>query len=78
MALPTRSPIGQTTVSILGGENLFRLAELYLDDATQWWRIAYLNDFPGEQPDFIINAADVQRLGGTLQIPTKNLNATWP
>lgn len=76
--LPNRSPTGIKTISIVGGENLYRLAELYLNDATQWWRIAALNDFPGEQPDFIIFVADAQRLGGILQIPAINPNAVWP
>lgn len=76
--LPFRVPTTQVTVQISGGENLFRIAELYLNDATQWWRIAALNGFPGEQPDFIISIADAQRLGGTLQIPPVNPNAIWP
>ena len=76
--LPAVSPAGQQQVQIIGGENLFRLAELYLNDATQWWRIAELNGFPGEQPDFIISVADAQRLNGTLQIPTIDPNVTWP
>lgn len=78
MALPVRSPLGTITVQIVGGENLFRLAEIYLNDATQWWRIAAVNDFPGEQPDFIVSVADAQRLGNTLQIPAINENAIWP
>jgi hypothetical protein len=55
-----------------------RIAELYLGDATQWWRIANVNNFPGEQPDFILTAADAARLGGVLQIPLVNPNAVWP
>lgn len=73
-----RPPITQVTVQIAGGENLFRIAELYLNDATQWYRIADLNSFPGEEPDFIISAADAKRLGGVLQIPPVNPNAVWP
>ena len=76
--LPSRNPTGIISVSIIGGENMFRLAELYLGDATQWWRIAYLNDFPGEAPDFIVSTADVTRLNGSLQIPAVNTNAVWP
>lgn len=76
--LPTRDPTGTRSVQIVGGENLYRLAELYLNDATQWWRLAALNDFPGEQPDFVISSSDAKRLGGTLQIPPINPNAVWP
>lgn len=76
--LPIRSPQGTLTIQVVGGENLFRLAELYLNDATQWWRIAAVNNFPGEQPDFILSVADAQRLGNTLQIPAINDNAVWP
>ncbi len=32
-------------VSVTGG-NLFQLAAVYLDDATQWVRIAALNNIP--------------------------------
>ena len=78
LQLPQVQPTGIQTIQVLGGENLFRIAELYLGDATQWWRIAYLNGFPGEAPDFILGAADAQRLGGVLQIPSVNPNATWP
>jgi len=77
-SLPPRFPTTQRTVQIVGGENLYRLAELYLGDATQWWRLAAVNDFPGEQPDFIISVADAERLGGTLKIPVFNPNAVWP
>lgn len=77
-AVPQRNPSARRSVQIVGGENLYRIAELYLNDATQWWRIAALNNYPGEQPDFIISANDAQRLGGTLLIPPVNLNAVWP
>lgn len=77
-SIPKRSPTTQRTVQIVGGENLFRIAELYLDDATQWWRLAEINDFPGEQPDFVITPQDAQRLGGALKIPVLNPNAVWP
>lgn len=76
--IPPRSPTTQRTVSIIGGENLYRLAELYLGDATQWWRLAAVNDFPGEQPDFIITSSDAERLNNQLLIPVFNPNATWP
>lgn len=78
IALPPRSPSANRSVQIVGGENLYRIAELYLGDATQWWRLAALNDFPGEQPDFIIGPQDAIRLGGTLLIPPTNPNAMWP
>jgi nucleoid-associated protein YgaU len=72
------SPIAPTSISISGGENLWKIAEEYLGDATQWWRIANLNGFPGQQPDFIISVTDAQRLNGVLQIPPVNPNAVWP
>lgn len=70
--LPIRSPLGVTAINVIGGENLFRLAELYLDDATQWWRIWALNAVPGGAPNFIIQAP------GLLQLPNVNTGATWP
>jgi len=75
---PTYLPGARRSIQVVGGENLFRIAELYLGDATQWWRIAALNFYPGEQPDFILNANDANRLNGTLLIPSSNPNATWP
>lgn len=76
--LPTLAPVTATIVQVIGGENLMRLAEVYLGDATQWYRIADVNYFPGEPPDFILSAADAQRLNGTLQIPPVDPTATWP
>lgn len=55
-----------------------RLAELYLNDATQWWRIAELNSFPGLPPDFIVSSTWAALLNGVLQIPAVNPNVTWP
>ena len=78
ITLSSVSPTGPISIQIVGGENLYRLAEFYLNDATQWWRIAYLNDFPGEQPDFIVSADDATRLGGTLLIPAVSQNVSWP
>ena len=75
---PVRSPTAAKIISIIGGENLMSIAELELNDATQWWRIANLNGFPGEAPDFIISIADAHRLNGVLQIPAINPNITWP
>lgn len=72
------TPITKVTIPIIGGENLFRVAEIYLNDATQWWRIAALNGFPGEQPEFIVSTSDAQRLNNTLLIPPVNPNAVWP
>lgn len=69
MSLPVRSPIGVKSVQVVGGENLFTLAEFYLGDAWQWWRIAALNGVAGVAPDFIVQSA------GTLLIPAVNPNA---
>jgi hypothetical protein len=53
------------TITIAGG-NLFQLAALYLNDATQWIRIAELN-----------NLSDPMLSGlNTLLIPDVNPNAT--
>jgi hypothetical protein len=78
VSVPVVFPTAPRTIQILGGENLFRIAEQELGDATQWWRITLLNAFPGEEPDFILSAEDAQRLGGVLQIPPNNPNAAWP
>ena len=78
VSAPVVSPTAPRTIQVIGGENMFRIAEQELGDATQWWRIALLNSYPGEQPDFILSIADAQRLGGVLQIPPVNPNATWP
>jgi hypothetical protein len=72
MAQTPRNPTGPQSIQVVGGENLFRLAELFLGDATQWWRIASLNTYPGIAPDFIVQTA------GTLLIPPVNPNAVWP
>lgn len=77
-SIPVRSPSARRSVQVVGGENLYRIAELYLNDATQWWRISAINNFPGEQPDFIISVNDAQRIGGILLIPPINPNAVWP
>jgi len=76
--VPAGTPAGVTTIQVIGGENLMRIAELYLNDATQWWRIAALNGFPGQPPDFILSIDDAQRLAGTLQIPAVDPSAAWP
>ena len=78
VSVPTIAPTAPRTLQVIGGENLFRIAEQYLGDATQWWRISLLNSYPGEEPDFILSQADAQRLGGVLQIPPTNPNAVWP
>jgi len=53
------------TITIAGG-NLFQIAALYLNDATQWIRIAELN-----------NLSDPMLSGlNTLLIPDVNPNAT--
>lgn len=78
MVTPSRQPSTESQIAVVGGENMMILAERYLGDATQWWRIASLNGFPGEVPDFILSAEDATRLGGFLQIPPVNPNATWP
>jgi hypothetical protein len=53
------------TITIAGG-NLFQLAAIYLNDATQWIRIAELN-----------NLSDPMLSGlNTLLIPDVNPNAT--
>jgi len=70
--LPVRSPAGPTSIAVVGGENLFYIAAKYLGDATQWWRIADLNAFPGVPPDFIVSGP------GQLLIPPVNPNATSP
>ena len=57
-AVPTR------TVNVVGG-NLFRIASVYLGDATQWNRIAELNGLT----DFMISGPM------TLKIPAVNPNA---
>ncbi len=49
----------------IAGANLFRLAAEQLGDATQWIRIAQLN----EQGDFLINGLI------TLQLPDNDRNA---
>jgi hypothetical protein len=76
--LPVRSPAGPTSISVVGGENLFYIAARYLGDATQWWRIAALNSFPGEPPDFIVNTASGAPPPGQLLLPSVNPNATDP
>lgn len=75
---PAGSRTAIITIDVVGGENLFRIAELYFGDATQWWRIAYFNDFPGEMPDFILSVALASALNGKMKIPPINQNATWP
>lgn len=70
--LPVRSPVGVRSIQVVGGENLFYIASKFLNDATQWWRIANLNAFPGFPPDFIVSGP------GTLLIPPPNTNATQP
>jgi hypothetical protein len=76
--LPVRSPAGPTGISVVGGENLFHIAARYLGDATQWWRIAALNSFPGEPPDFIVTTASGAPPPGQLLLPAVNTNATDP
>lgn len=76
-ALPVRSPTGQTGISVVGGENLFYLASRYLGSADQWWRIANLNAFPGQAPDFIVDASSLPT-SGILLIPQSNPNANTP
>jgi hypothetical protein len=70
--LPVRSPAGPTSISVVGGENLFYIAAKYLGDATQWWRIAALNAYPCVPPDFIVSGP------GQLLLPAVNPNATSP
>lgn len=58
------------TVTIAGG-NLFRLAQKYLGDATQWNRIAALN------PDVLLDRSDPIITGiVTLKIPPLNAQAS--
>lgn len=78
MTIPLGSTTEITSIDVAGGENLMRLAELYLDDATQWWRIWYLNFQDAQPPDFILSVALAQQLNGKLKIPPINPNATWP
>jgi hypothetical protein len=75
--LPARYPTGVLTLQVAGGENMFYLASRYLNDATQWWRIAQLNGFLGQPWDFIVSAANV-RTFPSLLIPPINPNATIP
>jgi hypothetical protein len=52
------------TIQVAGG-NLFRIAMVYLGDATQWVRIAQLNDISDPMLSGTV----------TLQIPDQNPNA---
>ena len=53
------------TITVAGG-NLFALAAQYLGDATQWIRIAQLNDLPDPMITGLV----------TLRIPDPDPNAT--
>lgn len=69
------TPKGQQFIYVAGGENLFDIAARYLGDASQWWRIAALNGFPGLPLDFIVSMANSANFP-LLLLPIPNPNAT--